>query len=143
MNLTNFETRKFDNPGRVLAFPDPAAGLSDPEAVLRAPSLSRSEKRATLASWASDAHAVESQPWLRRIPGRDAPLPLAAILEALRRLDDDPDPPPKGGMAIRLEDVRRRSRVAADGWRRQRMAQRAMGRQHGVAGRHVRSVAVS
>ncbi|ABD88014.1 hypothetical protein [Rhodopseudomonas palustris] len=137
MSLTNFETPTPAAPATVLAFPDPAAGISDPEAVLRAPSLSRSEKRATLSSWASDAHAVDSKPWLRLIPGRDQPVALASILEALRRLDDDPDPPPKGGMAIRLEDVRRRTQVAADACNRQRLARRSIGRRHDLAGRYV------
>jgi hypothetical protein len=88
--------------------------LIDPDQVLRASTLSRSHKRAILASWASDVHAVESKPWLRRIPGRTEPIALAAVLEALRRLDDDPEPPPKGGMAIRLADLRRPHPVMAD-----------------------------
>jgi len=142
MSLTNYETPR-ETPATILAFPTPASGFRDPDEVLRAPSLSRSEKRATLSSWASDAHAVESKPWLRLVPGHDQPLALAAILDALRRLDDDPDPPPKGGMAIRLEDVRRRAVVAADAGQRQRMAHRAIGGHHGLARRHVRSVAVS
>ncbi|MBB5046320.1 hypothetical protein HNR60_001065 [Rhodopseudomonas rhenobacensis] len=141
MSLTNYETPRA-TPATILAFPNPASGFRDPDEVLRAPSLSRSEKRATLSSWASDAHAVDSKPWLRLVPGHDEPVALAAILEALRRLDDDPDPPPNGGMAIRLEDVRRRSHVAADAWQRRRMAQRSIGGHYGLARRHVRSVAL-
>jgi hypothetical protein len=116
--------------------------LADPDQVLRAPALSLSEKRAILASWASDAYAVESKPWLRQIPGRTEPIALAKILEALRRLDDEPEPPPKGGMAIRLSDLRRPRPVTADAWQRQRMIQPSIRRRpHGFAER--RSVAVS
>jgi hypothetical protein len=54
--------------------------------------LSRSEKRAILSSWASDANAVESKPWLRLRPGTAHPVSLAAILDALQRLDDELPP---------------------------------------------------
>ncbi|ABD07503.1 conserved hypothetical protein [Rhodopseudomonas palustris HaA2] len=73
----------------------------DPAQVLRDNALGTAEKRAILSSWASDANAIEQQPWLRSLPGSGRTVPLAAILAALRRLDDD-DPPPKGGAAIRL-----------------------------------------
>jgi hypothetical protein len=88
------------------AFIHPASAFTQPDDVLRNKALSRAEKRVILSSWASDAHAVESQPWLRHVPGGDRPVALAAILAALRRLDDD-DEPPKGGMAIRLSDLAR------------------------------------
>jgi hypothetical protein len=53
------------------------------------PTLSAQEKRAVLASWASDAHAVEAAPQLRWPPGAAAPVQVADILEALRMLDGD------------------------------------------------------
>jgi len=146
VNLTRLETPSFEGTCTIVAFPNAAAGLVDPDQVLRASALSRSEKRAVLASWASDAYAVESKPWLRRIPGRAEPIALAEILESLRRLDDEPDPPPKGGMAIRLADLRRPSPVTADAWQRQRRGQQSIRRTpHGLAGRQdrVRSVALS
>uniref|UniRef100_Q07NF9 Uncharacterized protein n=1 Tax=Rhodopseudomonas palustris (strain BisA53) TaxID=316055 RepID=Q07NF9_RHOP5 len=134
MNPTGLESPRFETTCTVLAFPDPAAGLVDPDQVLRAPGLSRAEKRAMLASWASDAYAVEAKPWLRLIPNRAEPIALAAILEALRRLDDEPEPPPKGGMAIRLADLRRPRPVTADGWQRQRMMPSSIRRTpHGLA----------
>jgi hypothetical protein len=101
MNLTS------ERPSTYVPFVHPAPAFDRPEAVLRDDSLSRAEKREILSSWASDAHAVESQPWLRRIPGHREPVPLAAILAALRCLDDDDDPPPKGGAAIRLQNLPR------------------------------------
>ncbi|HEY8332995.1 MAG TPA: hypothetical protein VIQ05_04295 [Tardiphaga sp.] len=95
------------------AFIHPASAFRQPDDVLHDGSLSPAEKRVILSSWASDAHAVESQPWLRQVPGGDHPVALAAILAALRRLDDD-EPPPKGGMAIRLSDLKRAGRPPAD-----------------------------
>jgi hypothetical protein len=78
-----------------------AAVYDHPDEVLRDDGLSTADKRAILSSWASDANAVEQQPWLRLAPGHRNPVPLRAILDALQRLDDN-DPPPKGGAAIRL-----------------------------------------
>jgi hypothetical protein len=48
---------------------------------LRNPSLSVSEKRAILASWASDASAIASCPWAPA--GLKAPVTIDEILEAL------------------------------------------------------------
>lgn len=70
-------------PGRV--FPSPAA-------VVASPDLSREEKRAILASWASDAWAVESAPALRHCPGLVGhTVPLDDVLAALRALDPEED----------------------------------------------------
>jgi hypothetical protein len=61
-----------------------------PRDVLTYPGLSLAEKRAVLASWASDARAVESCPTLRCLPGcRAEPVPLHEVLAALQVLDDD------------------------------------------------------
>jgi hypothetical protein len=46
-----------------------AATFSHPEDVLAAPQLSTAEKRCVLAAWASDAFAVDDNPWLRQLPG--------------------------------------------------------------------------
>jgi len=73
-----------------------------PDDVLQDAKLSSAEKRVILSSWASDMYAVESQPALRKIPGIRHELPLAEILAALKQLDDDSDPPPRGGMAMRV-----------------------------------------
>lgn len=116
----------------------PAAVYDDPAQVLRDDALSTAEKRVILSSWASDANAVEQQPWLRSVPGSGRTVPLAAILAALRRLDDD-DPPPKGGAAIRPGGFSR----AADGELFEQV--QPMGRRHhGLAqqSKHVRSRAL-
>lgn len=76
------------------AFVAPGDVFRHPREVLRYPGLSRAEKRAILASWASDARAVESCPTLRCLPGcRAEPVPLSAILEALQALDEGSAPP--------------------------------------------------
>jgi hypothetical protein len=59
----------------------------DPFDVVRHPQLEPEVKRAILASWASDAHAVEDQPALRQPPGIDRPLPYDDVMTALRDLD--------------------------------------------------------
>jgi hypothetical protein len=64
----------------------PRAGVFAP--VVNDPDLTLNEKRAILASWASDARAVESVPELRRVPvegGR--PVPFDDVMDALRVLD--------------------------------------------------------
>ena len=47
----------------------PAQAFAHPNDVVNDPDLTFSEKRAILASWASDACAVEAAPALRRPPG--------------------------------------------------------------------------
>ena len=63
----------------------PALAFEHPREVVRDPDLTLNEKRAILASWASDACAVT--PALRCVPGTERPLPVDEILEALRALD--------------------------------------------------------
>ena len=61
-----------------------------PRDVLTYPGLSLAEKHAVLASWASDARAVESCPTLRCLPGcRAEPVPLHEVFAALQALDGD------------------------------------------------------
>jgi hypothetical protein len=76
-----------------------ASSFTHPSDVLAAPSLTPVKKRCILAAWASDAFAVEGKPWLRQIAGHKDPVPLAEILSALRRLDEDDDPPRGGASA--------------------------------------------
>lgn len=51
------------------------------------PSLEPEVKRAILASWASDRHAVENQPSMRNPPGLQGPVPVDDVFAALRSLD--------------------------------------------------------
>ncbi len=65
----------------------PAQAFEHPREVLADPDLTVNEKRAILASWASDACAVEAAPALRCAPGGREPVSVDEILEALRDLD--------------------------------------------------------
>jgi len=69
-------------------------------------SLSLSEKRAILASWASDASAIASCPSLRAPAGLKAPVTIDEILEALTALEGGPRNPP-GGKPYRLRSTDR------------------------------------
>jgi hypothetical protein len=65
----------------------PAVGFSHPRDVLKDPALNVDEKRAVLASWASDASSVRDEPGLRWLLGTPEPVPLADVREALVKLD--------------------------------------------------------
>lgn len=76
--------------------------FSYPHQVVTDPKLDLDEKRAILAAWASDEHAVESFPTLRHLPGTPFPVTFSSIMDARIALDkvsgandDDPPPPPK------------------------------------------------
>ena len=86
----------------------PAQAFEHPREVLADPDLTVNEKRAILASWASDACAVEAAPVLRCAPGGRQPVSVDEILEALRDLDRQARAP--GAESSRL---RRRMRGTA------------------------------
>jgi len=65
----------------------PAEIYGHPREVARHPLLSLDEKRAILASWASDACAIEAAPALRLLPGAREPVLFDEVMEALRGLD--------------------------------------------------------
>ena len=65
----------------------PAHAFSHPTEVVNDPDLTLNEKRAILASWASDACAVESAPSLRRPDRSGKPVTFDEIMDALRMLD--------------------------------------------------------
>jgi hypothetical protein len=65
----------------------PAQAFAHPRDVVADGDLTVNEKRAVLASWASDACAVEAAPALRHAPGAAAAVSVDEILEALRSLD--------------------------------------------------------
>ena len=84
----------------------PGTRFERPRDVISHPGLSLAEKRAILASWASDATAIASCPALRAPEGLKAPVSIDDILEALRGLDAGPRHPP-GGKPMRLRPVER------------------------------------
>jgi hypothetical protein len=64
----------------------PANAFKHPREVVDDPDLTLNEKRAILASWASDACAIEAAPELRAGP-RGSPVRFDDIMDALRSLD--------------------------------------------------------
>jgi hypothetical protein len=67
----------------------PAQAFDHPRDVVKDGDLTLGEKRAILASWASDACAVEAAPALRHAPGGRRPVTVDEILEALQALDKE------------------------------------------------------
>jgi hypothetical protein len=80
-----------------------------PRDVVADPGLSLAEKRAILASWASDASAIASCPALRAPDGLKAPVHIDEILEALSALDGGNPRHPPGGKPMRLRSTERRA----------------------------------
>lgn len=101
-------TATYDNVVDLNALLHPGTAFEHPRDVVSHPTLSLSEKRAILASWASDASAIASCPSLRAPDGLKAPVTIDEILEALRGLGEGPRHPP-GGKPIRLRSVERRA----------------------------------
>jgi hypothetical protein len=86
----------------------PGSVYGHPRDVVADRMLSTGEKRAILASWASDAAAVASTPAFRELPGSRRIVTIDEVLEALSALDHGPKGPP-GGKPARLRST---SRVA-------------------------------
>ena len=77
----------------------PAGAFRTPMEVVNDPDLTVQEKRAILASWASDACAVEAAPDLRQPPS--APIVrFDDIMDALKRLDGEAADKPTYGKFI-------------------------------------------
>ncbi|MFY9293841.1 MAG: hypothetical protein WAP03_24565 [Methylorubrum rhodinum] len=91
-----------------------------PREVLAHPFLTRAEKRAVLASWASDACALENAPGLRCLAGaRAEPVSVDAVLAALAELDrgvppGPPDRQPPRKRSRGLRNLRRYVRPRRD-----------------------------
>lgn len=103
----NFDENVYD----LNAILHPGSVFDHPRQVLADTALSRAEKRAILASWASDAAAVTSCPSMRAIPGTKRAVSIDEILEALTSLDPSPRDPP-GGKPARLKSTERTSLAA-------------------------------
>ena len=87
-------------------FLHPAQAFQSPAQVVNDPDMTLAEKRAILASWASDACAVEASPELRQPP--DGPtVKYDEIMDALRTLDREARQPPAYDRLVR-GDVRYR-----------------------------------
>ncbi|MBB2963319.1 hypothetical protein [Methylobacterium sp. R2-1] len=101
------------------AFVAPGDVFRHPREVLTYPGLTTAEKRVVLASWASDARAVESCPTMRCLPGcRAEPVPFDAVLAALQALDEGPIDRPEARGKPRLPfTVGSRGNREAASWR--------------------------
>jgi hypothetical protein len=86
----------------------PAQAFEHPSHVVNDPDLTLNEKRAILASWASDACAPEAAPHLRRAPGGKQPVLFDEVMEALRTLDKQASE--QGRDSARYRRLLRRSR---------------------------------
>jgi hypothetical protein len=84
----------------------PGSVYDHPRDVVADTAISIHEKRAILASWASDAAAVASNPALRELPGSHRFVTIDDVLEALSALDRGPEDPP-GGKPVRTKSVER------------------------------------
>ena len=84
----------------------PGTVFEHPKDVVMHPSLTLAEKRAILASWASDASAIASCPALRAPEGLKMPVSIDAILDALCELDGGPRNPPGGKPQRRFSTAR-------------------------------------
>jgi hypothetical protein len=80
-------------------FLHPAGAFQSPKDVVADPDLTLREKRAILASWASDACAVEASPELRQPPSTSA-VRFDDIMDALRELDGQAAERPQYGKFI-------------------------------------------
>lgn len=88
----------------------PARAFAHPGDVVRDRDLTLNEKRAILASWASDACALEAAPELREIPG-GSKVRFDDIMDALRELDREAnEATPHGPRTIRKRRLRDRLR---------------------------------
>jgi len=99
-------TATSDNVFNFQALLHPGTVFQHPQDVVLHPSLTLAEKRAILASWASDASAIASCPALRAPEGLKAPVSIDSILEALCELDGDPRDPPGGKPQRRFSTAR-------------------------------------
>jgi hypothetical protein len=82
----NSENRKDFELDRLL---HPAGAFRTPMEVVSDPDMTTQEKRAILASWASDTCAVEAAPDLRQPLGTSPPVCFDDIIDALKRLDGE------------------------------------------------------
>jgi hypothetical protein len=94
-----------DNVVDLNAIIHPGSVYDHPRDVVADQTLSVGEKRAILASWASDAASVASKP-ARELPGSHGLVTIDEVLEALSALDYRPKGPP-GGKTFRTKSAAR------------------------------------
>lgn len=106
INLNSFlESKHHNEPGELSLLV-----LGQPDDVLHNPRLTLQEKRAVLASWASDRHAVPHVPSLRQLPDGSI-VKIDDILRALKALDERIDVPAGESPAPRWQRSFKRRRT--------------------------------
>ena len=96
------DLQSFPDTYRQYEHPDLAPDVfGQPDDVLNSPRLTPQEKRAVLASWASDMHAVPHVPSLRQLPDGSI-IKVDDILRALKALDERVDLGSAGGSCVPL-----------------------------------------
>jgi hypothetical protein len=98
---------QFDDACDLDALLHPSQAFDHPSDVVGDPDLTLNEKRAILASWASDACALEAVPTLQCLPGGKRPVRFDEVMDALRALDDEAQ---RTRRAVGDERVRKRPR---------------------------------
>ena len=93
----------------------PAQAFEHPSNVVTDPDLTLNEKRAILASWASDACAIEAAPTLRYAAGGKRPVPFDDVMEALRTLDKQAQETQNSARYRRILRGKRVGRGSGDG----------------------------
>ncbi len=91
----------------------PAQAFAHPSDVVRDADLTLNEKRAILASWASDACAIEAAPALRQVGCKM--IPFDDIIDELRTLDKEVGEHDKARPHYRQVLSRRRGSVTGGG----------------------------
>src|SRR3954469_8013222 len=109
--MTDHMTDHMDNLVDLNAILHPGSVYDHPRDVVADATLSLGEKRAILASWASNAAAVASNPALRELPGSHVKVSMDDVLDALAPLDHGPKGPP-GGKPARTKSTSRVSLAA-------------------------------
>jgi hypothetical protein len=104
-SFSNFQSSQPES----LAHPREATIYMHPDDVTSDPKLTTAAKKAVLASWISDARAIENVPSLRRLDS-GAVVDVDAILKGLRSLDELTDDYCGNGKQL-LPSARRRSVV--------------------------------
>jgi hypothetical protein len=88
----------------------PTMHFNHPRDVLMADNISKDEKRAILASWASDICAIESMPAWRCYPGTQRIVAYDEVLAALKALDGDDQSTSAQRQTASVNDSRSRRR---------------------------------
>src|SRR6478609_5059996 len=97
-----------------------ASTFTHPREVLANPFLDTLQKRCILATWASDAFAVEGKPWLRQIPGSATQVRIGDIVNALKMLDDGDGTPPCPAQSAIPRTLRKTRAVGQTAWEKRR-----------------------